>query len=279
MRMTHYRKSGRLGLAVALLGASALPALPAKPQAPKPVSSHKTAHHGAAKADPPAPMKPVAMPFHAGETLNYRVSWSAFSNAASVQLAVPEQRDLYGYSTWHFRAQAHTTGTVRSLFTIDDQFDSYTDRASLETRQYETHLNELGKIQDQILHLAPAGQLLRVPPPTVVVPAGTLDPLGAMFVLRHVDWDHTPEFRGNLYDAHDVYEMSAKRETPDEKVTVAAGTFSTSRISIDLFQHQKPVPGVHLVAWLANDAPRTPVLLEAQLPIGNIRAELTSASQ
>ena len=264
---------------VAMLAASVLLALPAKPQAQTPASSHKIARHGAAKADPPAPMKPVPMPFHAGETLNYRVSWSAFSNAASVQLAVPEQRDLFGYSTWHFRAQAHTTGSVRSLFTIDDQFDSYTDRASLETRQYETHLNELGKIQDQIFHLAASGQLLHVPAPTVVVPAGTLDPLGAMFVLRHVDWDHTPEFRGNVFDGHDVYEISAKRETADEKVTVSAGTFSTTRISIDLFQHQKPVPGIHLTAWAANDALRTPVLLQAELPIGNMRAELTSATE
>jgi hypothetical protein len=274
--MMFHRNSG-IRWSIAAMIAGALLTLPARPQTT--ASTRKTAHHAATKADPPAPMKPVAMPFHAGETLNYRVSWSAFSNAASVQLAVPEQRDLFGYSTWHFRGQAHTVGTVRSLFTVDDQFDSYTDRSSLETRQYETHLNELGKIQEQVFHLTAPGQALRGPGPSVVVPAGTLDPLGAMFVLRHVDWDHTPEFRGSVFDGHDVYEMSAKRETADDKETTAAGTFSTSRISIDLFQHQKPVPGVHLTAWVANDGPRTPVVLQAELPIGNIRAELTSASQ
>jgi len=231
------------------------------------------------KADPPAAMKPVAMPFRTGETLNYRVSWSAFSNAASVQLAVPEQRDLFGYSTWHFRAQAHTTSTVRSLFTVDDQFDSYTDRTTLETRQYETHLNELGKIDDQILHFTAPGQASHLPGPSVVVPAGTLDPLGAMFVLRHVDWEHTPEFHETVYDGRDLYQITVKRETANDSVAIAAGTFSTSRISIDLFQHQKPVPGVHAIAWITNDPARTPVLMEAQLPFGNVRAELTSASQ
>jgi len=277
--MTAREKLTKLLLGLILAFACALAASPAIGQAA--ASSEKTTHHRTAKgkSDPPAAMKPVAMPFRTGETLNYRVSWSAFSNAASVQLAVPEQRDLFGYSTWHFRAQAHTTSTVRSLFSVDDQFDSYTDRATLETRQYETHLNELGKIDDQVFHFTAPGQASHSPGPSVVVPAGTLDPLGAMFVLRHIDWEHTPEFHGTVYDGRDLYEITAKRETANDSVAIAAGTFSASRISIDLFQHQKPVPGVHAIAWIANDAARTPVLMEAQLPFGNVRAELTSASQ
>ncbi len=109
--------------------------------------------------------------------------------------------------------------------------------------------------------------------------AGTRDPLGALYALRHVDWEHTPEFQGTIYDGHDLYEVSAKRETTDDSVTIAAGTFSTSRVAIDLFQHQKPVAGVHVIVWMANDAARTPVLMQAQLPFGNVRAELISASQ
>ncbi len=76
------------------------------------------------------------MPFKAGEKLNYQVGWSAFLSAASVQLSVPEQRDFYGSNTWHFRATAHTQGTARSLFTIDDEFDSYTD--TLDERMHSS---------------------------------------------------------------------------------------------------------------------------------------------
>jgi hypothetical protein len=242
-------------------------------------NSRNASHHAADKAAEAKAAKPVAMPFRVGETLNFRVSWSAFSNAASVQMTVAEQRDLYGYSTWHFRAQVHTVSSVRSLFSVDDQFDSYTDRATLETRQYEQHLDELGKVQDQMFRFTAPGQADRMPGPSVVVPAGTLDPLGALYVLRHVDWAHTPEFSGTIYDGHDLYEFSAKRQSTDENVTVGAGSFTTTQVAIDLFEHEKPVPGVHLVAWVANDDSRTPVLLQAQLPFGNIRAELISASQ
>jgi Protein of unknown function (DUF3108) len=276
--MTPYQEWGKRGLMVAMVAAAGtLFVLSATAQVAP--GSRNTVHHAVTKAEPSGPAKPVVMPFRTGETLNYRVSWSAFSNAAFVQLTVPEQRDLFGYPTWHFRAQLHTVSPVRSLFSVDDQFDSYTDRSTAETRQYETHLNELGKIQDQIFHFTAPGQTSRAPGPSVVVPAGTLDPLGALYMLRHVDWQRAPEFRGTVYDGHDLYEISAKREAADDSVSVAAGTFSASRISIDLFEHQKPVPGVHVTVWIANDASRTPVLMQAQLPFGNVRAELTSASR
>lgn len=259
-----------------MLGAAAMILVAATAQVS---NSRKATHRKTTKsAETPAP-KPVPMPFQTGETLNFRVSWSAFANAAAVQMTVPEQRDLYGHSTWHFRAQVHTVSPVRSLFSIDDQFDSYTDRTTLETRQFEMHLNELGRVDDQVLRFAPPGQPTKMPGPTVIVPAGTLDPLAALYVLRHVDWAHTPEFGGTIYDGHDLYEFTARRQTMDEKMTVAAGAFTTTQVSIDLTEHQKPVPGVHLVAWVAEDDTRTPVLLQAQLPLGNIRAELASATR
>jgi Protein of unknown function (DUF3108) len=276
--MTAYENWSRRGrFAAMFVGVAALLALPAMAQAP--AGPQKTAHRKVSRsqADPPGLMKPLAMPFRAGETLN-RVSWSAFSNAAFVQLTVPEQRDLFGYSTWHFRAQAHTLGPVRSLFSVDDQFDSYADQGTLEARQYEMHVNELGRIQDQVFHFTAPGQTSRAPEPSVVVTAGTRDPLGTLYELRHIDWEQTSEFHGTVYDGHDLYEMTAKRETTNDSVAIAAGTFSTSRIALDLFQHQKPVPGVHVIVWIANAAARTPVLMQAQFPFGNVRAELASAS-
>src|SRR5208282_1379099 len=109
------------------------------------------------------PPREQAMPFREGESLTYLVSWSAFSNAASLQLSAPERLELYGWRTWHFRGETHTLGPVRSLFQVDDHFDSYTDASTLESRQFEMHLHELGKIQDQVLHLTATGQSPRAP--------------------------------------------------------------------------------------------------------------------
>jgi hypothetical protein len=219
------------------------------------------------------------MPFRIGEKLDYRVAWATFTNAASIELTVPERRDLMGWGTWHFRASAHTLSPMRAMIVLDDQFDSYTDAATLESRQYETYLNEMGQKQTEVFHFLPEGQPSRGHVAGVVVTPGTRDPLGAAYALRGVDWAQTPEFRAPVYDGHDVYDMRARLDVPAETVAVAAGNFSVSKISIRLFQRGKEVPGTSFTTWLANDAARTPVLLVAEMPLGNFRVELASAVQ
>ncbi|MGH9561235.1 MAG: DUF3108 domain-containing protein [Terracidiphilus sp.] len=218
-----------------------------------------------------------AAPFRVGEDLNYRVEWAASSNAANVAMTIPERRNLYGWETWHFRAVIHTLGGVRSIFEVDDQFDSYSGVATLETRQFEKHLSDMGRKKDEVLHFAATGEESKGPGPTVVVLPGTRDPLDALYDLRAVDWDHTPEFRAAVYDGKNMYEISARRESTSEPVTVAAGEFSTSRISIQVYQYRRLVAGLHFEVWLAGNAARTPVVMRADLPFGSVRAELISA--
>ena len=264
------RLAGAL-LCVTIVGAScfgALVTVSGKAQSPG---------HGA-KNTPMAPRE-ARMPFRIGEKLEYRVAWASFTNAASIELTVPERRDLMGWGTWHFRASAHTLSPMRAMIAVDDQFDSYTDAATLESRQYETYLSEMGQKQTEVFHFLAEGQPSRGHMAGVVVTPGTRDPLGAAYALRGVDWAQTPEFRAPVYDGHDVYDMRARLDVPAETVAVAAGNFSVSKISIRLFQRGKEVPGTSFTAWLANDAARTPVLLVAEMPLGNFRVELASAVQ
>jgi hypothetical protein len=229
----------------------------------------------AAFAHPPAES---LLPFRIGETLNYQVQWSAFASAAAVQLTIPERRDLFGSRTWHFRASAHTLSPLRAFLTVNDQFDSYADAATLESRQYEMYLDEMGQKETEVLRLVPIGQSRRGNGAGVAVLPGTLDPLAALYALRGVDWQHQTEFRAPLYDGHDVYQMIAARQVPSETVAVAAGYFSATRLSIELFEPGKDAPESTFSVWLARDPAHTPILVEAELPLGNVRAELTSTS-
>jgi len=236
--------------------------------------SHKSGKLKTAAKEPVK--KDVPMPFRIGETLNYEVAWATFSTAASVQLSVPERRELSGWGTWHFRATAHTESPVRTLFTIDDQFDSYTDAATLESRQFEMYLDELGRKQNQTFHFVAQGQPAPGGVPVVIVLPGTRDPLGALYALRSVDWPHTQELRAPLYDGRNLYELHAHMEAASDPVEIAAGKFSATKISLRLFQNSKEVSGTKFTAWLANDVARTPVLLEGELPLGTVHVELTS---
>jgi hypothetical protein len=227
----------------------------------------------------PSTANDLALPFRVGEMLNYRVTWAAFAIAASLQVSVLERRNLFGWATWHFRAALHTQSPLRIFFPIDDEFDSYADAATLETRQYETYLDEWGRKDSQLLHFVAVGQRSRAPAPDLRVLAGTRDPLGALYALRGVDWQRTPEFQAPLYDGRNIYQIRARLEAPNESVTVAAGNFSASRIAVGLCQNDRRDPDIHFDLWLANNPARTPVQFQAVLPFGNLRAELASSAK
>lgn len=225
------------------------------------------------------PAKPAPLLLKIGEKLDYRVSWTSFSSAASVELTVVERRVLYGWDTWHLLAVAHTLNTVRALFVVDDQFDSYADAATLESHQYEMHTRELGRQQDLIMRLVAQGLPARGPVPAIIVPPGTRDPVGALYSLRLVDWQHTPEFRAPVYDGKQLYEMRAVLEAAHEQVSVIAGSYAAARIGIHLYEHAREVTGTHFELWLTLDAARTPLKIEAEVPFGTLDAELTAASR
>jgi uncharacterized protein DUF3108 len=217
------------------------------------------------------------MPFRTGEILNYRVEWAIFPNAAALQLNVVERRNLFGWQTWHFRASAHSVVPARTLFEVDDQFDSYTDSATLESHQYEMYLNEMGSKQNEVLHLVAIGRASRGNVAPVIVQPGTRDPLGAFYALRAVDWQRTPEFRATVYDGSDLYEVHARQEAASDPVVVDAGKFQATKISLRLFEHGKEVPHTGFLVWFAHNAACTPVLVLAEMPLGNVRVELTTA--
>ncbi|HXW55786.1 MAG TPA: DUF3108 domain-containing protein [Candidatus Cybelea sp.] len=264
----------RLAAAAAALVLSACGVLGANALARFPQAS---AHRARAKTT--AARKEVAMPFRVGERLEYQISWASFATAATVELTVPERRNLYAWSTWHFRASAHTVNPVRRLFSIDDEFDSYTDATTLDTRQYEMYLNEMGRKVDQVWRFVPEGQSPRAPGPAVIVMPGTRDPLGTLYSLRSVDWQRTTQISAPVDDGNQLYQMRAIREAAGESVEVPAGKFSTTRIGVHVYQHNTEVSGISFAVWIAGDRARTPVVMRADLPFGTLRLELTSAPQ
>ena len=218
----------------------------------------------------------IPMPFRTGEILNYRVAWAIFPNAAALQISVVERRNLLGWQTWHFQASAHSVVPARTLFEVDDQFDSYTDATTLESHQYEMYLNEMGSKQNEVLHLIAVGQSNRGNVAPVIVQPGTRDPLGAFYALRAVDWQRTPDFHIPVYDGSDLYDVRARQESASDPVAVDAGNFQAAKISLRLFEHGREVPHTGFLVWFAHNAARTPVLVLAEMPLGNVRVELAA---
>lgn len=227
---------------------------------------------------PAVPAKAVAIPvpFHPGENLQYRVLFSKYAvNAARIETSVIEERDFFGHVAWHFRAAAHTMDTTRMLFAIDDQFDSYTSAANLYSLQFEMYLHEQGKEQTSLYRMSTNGDPAPDDVTALRVVPGTRDAIGFLYVLRATDWQKTPELRAPVFDGHRLYDAIARVDTPQGKISVPAGDFQAFRVAIRLFDHGKELTDTKLWLWIARDAARTPVMVEANIPFGSAKIELT----
>jgi hypothetical protein len=225
------------------------------------------------------PVKAAPVPFAAGEMLDYNVSWAAFPSAATLHLSAIERHNLYGWDTWHLRATGSTENPVRRIFEIDDEFDSYTDAVTLASHQYETYLNEMGKTEKSTMELTPQGTVPRGGIASVIVPPGTRDPVALLQSMRAWDWDRSPEMRTPVFDGHNLYDVHSNREAADEQVVVAAGDFRTTKIAVHIYKGGTEMQQIRFTLWLAKNAARTPAAMEAELPFGTFRMELTQITQ
>ena len=236
------------------------------------------------------------MPFRAGETLEYAAQWNRFVTAASVKLVITGRSGFYGHQAWHFQASGRTLDPVRWLYALDDQFDSYTDAASLASLQYESYIREPSKHQDLVVPMASAvppakksgrsgaksgaieadPQYSRTDTHVYMVLPGTRDPLGLLYTLRAHDWQREPSARFPVFDGRRYYDVAAEMESGEDEIQVAAGTFHVKHIALRVSEGGHELPNVSFRLSLAQDAARTPVLVEAELPVGSIRVELTS---
>lgn len=219
---------------------------------------------------------PAAVPFRVGERLEYAAQWNRFVTAAAVRMQVTEQREFFGEQAWHLQAFAQTIDPVRKLFTLDDQFDSYTDTITLESHQYESYIREQSHKEDLVVPMATRSQPGRANRRVYVVFPGTTDPVGLIYRLRTVDWKKDSEARLQVFDGRKFYDVEARRELGGVRVTVPAGSFTVTRIPLRILQDGTELPNLKLAISVSEDAARIPVLFEVEASIGTVRAELTA---
>jgi Protein of unknown function (DUF3108) len=227
---------------------------------------------------PPAalPAAEAVVPFHGLERLAFQVLFSKFTvKAAELQFHVVERRNFFGHPAWHFRATAQTVDTVRVLYPLDDQFDSYTDAVRLTSLQYEMYLRESGTKENRTWRMDTGEESIPDGVSAARVTPGTRDPLGMLYVLRATDWKQSPELRMPVFEGRHLYDVRARLAQGSSPVKVPAGQFNASRIDVQVFERGRELTDTTFSVWLADDAGRTPVLIEANLPIGSARVELT----
>ena len=225
-----------------------------------------------------APVVPAGFAPPIGEALEFSANVAKVNNVATLRLSVNGRKEIAGKDAWHLQAFAHTQNPLRLMFELDDQFDSYSAPGDFMSVQYEMRLSERGIKVNSIQRMTATGSEPASSDATQArVLPGTRDPLGMMQYLRSLDWAKTPEVHGPVYDGRKLYEVKAQRIGSAE-VQVPAGHFSTNTVEIRVFDNGEEMKDAHFTLYLAKDAARTPVLLEATLPFAEARVQLMKRS-
>jgi hypothetical protein len=111
-------------------------------------------------------------------------------------------------------------------------------------------------------------------------------------MLRVTDWRRTVEMRTTVYDGKNLYELRARKLAEREQVRVPAGSYAATKVEVRLYERGRELPQAGLRTpmaptsrgqksetlfwiWLAQNRAQAPVRVEAELPFGSLRVELT----
>jgi len=259
-----------------------LPGTAPKAEAPRTApSAPGTTSKGPAKSAPEVSesknVEPPQFSPRAGEVLDFAANVTKLnSTVANLTVKVAEHREFDGKSAWHLQAFAHTENPYRMVFELDDQFDSYSEALNLHSLQYEMHLSERGQKAETIERMVSSSKDPAPPGAAAArVVAGTRDPIGMLMYLRGVDWTKTTEVRSPVFDGHKLYDVRAALAAKDQKVSVTAGKFTTTKIEIHVLDNGTEMKDAHFLLYIAEGQDRLPVLMEAVLPVATARVELT----
>lgn len=240
-----------------------------------------------APAAPPPAAKPAAtektVPFKAGETLTYDVSWSNFLTAGTATVSVKEKKPSYGSVAYYVVAEGRPTPMLSKLYTLYYKVDSLLDAYTLLPQRGSVYSEEGRRKRMKTTtfnHTARKAQY-EVQTATNVkteinLAAYSQDALSAIYVLRSIPLSAGGKMTMPVSDSGKTYRVQITVGASEDVKTPMGSIRATRIIPVITDEAGKP-EGRGMSLWLSDDARRLPVKMEGQLTVGRFVITLRDA--
>lgn len=237
---------------------------PPKPAAPKTDKTSVTTSEGPA--------------FVAGERLAYNITWSRFVTAARLETEIVERGAFFGQEGYQLRAKVETTGDVKAIFfEMYNQYTTYASVKSLLPYRLENALRQGVKQNDETIIFDQARREARFQDETSLpLPPNTYDFISLLYALRQQPLAEGWKQSFSALFGKQLLELEVEVKKR-ESVISQAGRYNAIRVH--LTPKEKPLSKYRAQVWFSDDAQHLPVVIAAQLPFGDVRAELTNVTQ
>jgi hypothetical protein len=222
----------------------------------------------------PAPRE-AAVPFRVGETLSYDVSWSSFVVAGTATVRVTEKRPSYGSTAYYIVVEGRPVPLVARLYNLFYKMDTLLDsvtllsqRGSLYSEEGGSHALGVTRFDRGLRRAFFERQAETLETSDLQIPPGTQDGLAVLYALRGRTFKSGERFSVPIADGGSLYSVQVAVGAL-EPVGVPAGRFSAWNLKVGITDAQGQPVWRNNEVWIANDARRLPVKLQAELPVGH----------
>jgi len=249
-----------------------------------PATRPAPAKPAAATPAPPAKRTAQPVPFAAGETLTYDVSWSSYVTAGGATLTVKEKKPSYGSDAYYIVAEGRPTPLLSKLYdlyykadTLLDVYSLLPQRASLYSEEGKRHRMKVTMFDQAKKKAQYEVQTRTVVKKDLPIPSYSQDALGALYVLRAIALKPGDKFSIPICDAGQTYNVQMNVGTV-ETVKTGIGDVRAWRIT-PVLPANNAGGARRLTLWVSDDARKLPVRMQAQLAVGSFELTLKSASR
>ena len=236
----------------------------------------------------PPPAAPSAtkterpVPFAAGETLAYDVSWSSYLTAGSATVSVKEKKPSYGSVAYYIVAEGRPTTLLSKLYNLYYKADTLVDVYSLLPQRGSVYSEEGGRRRMKVTTFNHPSRRATFEMQTSTLMKKDLallpysqDALSAVYVLRGIPLKTGGRMTMPIADNGKLFkvEMSVGAR---ENIKTGIGAIDALKITATMLTTDGKPEGRPMSMWISDDARRLPVRMKADLAVGSFVLTLKS---
>ena len=213
-----------------------------------------------------------AWPFQIGERLTYNVSFTGIT-AGQASLEVVNDTVVNNYHQLHIRFNARTTFPVSSIYTINDQVDTWLDSKYLYTKKLTKNIRE-GKYKNDSYTIIDYDQSIAITNgDTVIIDQFLRDSYSLFYFLRTIPLIIGETIDFTAFDGKKITPFQVIIKTK-ETINTMAGTFpclvvKPFRKGTTLLKNKGD-----MMIWFSDDKIRLPIQIRIKLKYGSMLLKL-----
>ena len=213
-----------------------------------------------------------AWPFQIGERLTYNVSFTGIT-AGQASLEVVNDTVVNNYHQLHIRFNARTTFPVSSIYTINDQVDTWLDSKYLYTKKLTKNIRE-GNYKNDSYTIIDYDQSIAITNgDTVIIDQFLRDSYSLFYFLRTIPLIIGETIDFTAFDGKNITPFQVITKTK-ETINTMAGTFpclvvKPFREGTTLLKNKGD-----MMIWFSDDKIRLPIQIRIKLKYGSMLLKL-----